>query len=104
MIPVGKYVDVNHPTMKGKSDFEIWEILNFDAKMIVVTEYMGDRLEDAIDRLASKIVEGLRDGRGSGKVERTESGQGVAEGSGKATPSTQEAGTTATPIGMLPKH
>ena len=87
MVPVSKYVDVSHPDMKGKTDFELWELLNHDAKMIVVTEYMGDRLQEAMGGLADRIVEGLRNAGASGKVARAEDKQQVAGGDKAATPS-----------------
>ncbi|RLC38857.1 MAG: hypothetical protein DRH51_07835 [Candidatus Coatesbacteria bacterium] len=55
MIPVKRYVDTEHPQMKDKSDYEIWELLNFDARLMVMAEYIGDRVEEAILKLADVI-------------------------------------------------
>lgn len=41
--------------MKDKSDYEIWELLNFDARLMVMAEYIGDRVEEAILKLADVI-------------------------------------------------
>lgn len=68
MIPVHKYVDISHPEMQGKSDWQLWELLNFDAKMMVITEYIGDRIEEALNKIAQiqltksdEIVKGKED-------------------------------------------
>ena len=81
MIPVHKYVDMSHPDFKGKTDFQIWELLNFDARLMVMAEYIGDRVEEAIMKLGQQIynkaMEGIINGLGEAgnPTSSTEKGQ-----------------------------
>ena len=59
MLPVHKYVDMQHPQFKDKSDYQIWEVLNFDARLLVMAEYIGDRTEEAIQKLGEKVGEAV---------------------------------------------
>ena len=68
MIPVHKYVDMSHPEFKDKDDFQIWELLNFDARILIMAEYIGDRVEEALLKLGEmvykKSMEGIINGLG----------------------------------------
>ena len=48
MLPVNKYVNTNNPLFKGKDDVELWELLSGEMRSLVVAEYIGDRIEQAI--------------------------------------------------------
>lgn len=61
MLPVAKYVNTDNEVMKGKDDWQIWETLNTDARMLVATEYMGDRVHQAISEMGSRLIEAIRE-------------------------------------------
>ena len=55
MINVSKYVDMDAPLFKDKSDFEIWHMMDDTTRMMVAIEYIGDRVEKAIMELGEKV-------------------------------------------------
>lgn len=60
MMPVHKYIDMENDTFRktydAKGDFGLWELLNFDARMLVMGEYLGDRVAGAIVELGDKLI------------------------------------------------
>ena len=55
MLPVSKFVDMGAPAFSGKSDFEIWHMMDETTRMMVAVEYIGDRVEKAIMELGEKV-------------------------------------------------
>ena len=55
MLPVNKFVDMGSTGFSGKSDFEIWHMLDETTRMLVAIEYIGDRVEKAIMELGEKV-------------------------------------------------
>jgi len=58
MIQVSKYINYKGTPHENLSEWEKWELCNFDAKMLVITEYIGDRVEDAFMKLGRMLLNG----------------------------------------------
>ena len=55
MLPVNKYVDMQHPDFKSKNDFEIWHMLDDTTRLMIGFEYIAERMEKAILELGEKV-------------------------------------------------
>ena len=51
-IPVRKYIQITDPRLADKSDWELWELLSFEAKMYVAICYIADRIDSTLTAIA----------------------------------------------------
>ena len=55
MWQVSKYVDMEAKGFKGKSDFEVWHMLDDTTRQLVFAEYIGDRIEQSVMKLGKTV-------------------------------------------------
>ncbi len=60
MLPVHKYVDMEADTFKQafdtRGDYGIWGVMDADAKMMVVAEFMADTVRDVLKEVLEADV------------------------------------------------
>ena len=68
MLPVHRYVDMGHPQFKGKTDLELWYMMDEVTRNMVFAEYVGEQVREGLDRIGRSVVSSILIQQGGSNV------------------------------------